>query len=76
MKKKKKNSIYLRNDNLQDVLSQLTPPARPLAEDSCKKRLKKVWISLHKSSMIEWIFPNVLPFYNKKNSIQTKYVLT
>ena len=39
--------IYLRNDSLQDALSQLTQAACFLVEGSCKRRLKIVWIILH-----------------------------
>lgn len=41
------NSMYLRNDSLQDALFQLTQAASLLVEGSCKRRLKIVWIILH-----------------------------
>jgi hypothetical protein len=57
--------IYLRNDSLQDALSQLTQAACFLVEGSCKRRLKIVWIILQ-CKLCEFSSQYVCSFATKK----------
>jgi len=58
--------IYLRNDSLQDALSQLTQAACFLVEGSCRRRLKIVWIILH-CKILEFSSQYVCSFATKKS---------
>ena len=58
--------IYLRNNSLQDALSQLTQAACFLVEGSCRRRLKIVWIILH-CKILEFSSQYVCSFATKKD---------